>query len=544
MIRSGKAKKLRLVSLILALFMVILVVAGSLVFQSDFSRFHHHMEGEAEKDRNNGMECFNYDFTVNNLFRSHLPIIIIDVDERDIKTDTEWDSLKGYRVPLGIDPYGYGKISIIDNKYKVNTITDEADVSSDVKIKLRGNSSLVLDKKQYMAKTIYKEGDKRVRNIMGLGKEWEWIINISMADKSLLRNYMCMNIAAEIMPNTPDVRFCEVIFKKRNSYHYRGVYLLMESIKRDKNRVNIQRYKKDSGEIPYLLKRDRYDEEALLLDTYGRTNGLSDNYLELKYPYEITENDLYDIESEISSLERALYSSDQNEFYKYQDYIDRESFINYFIINEFFGNYDSGYQSMYYYKDIRKKISIGPVWDFDRSMDNFNEIPARIDSTAMHDGVWFKQLLRDETFVRDLITRYHELRKTILSEKFIEDYIDNTIRFLGPSQTRDWAKWGYFYEDPDVEDERRQKVANVETNYEDEIIKMKNYLRDHGKWLDENIESLYQFSEFKDKEISRDIIYRIGEILFGDNSDTWSYSINGLIFIMIFIISIVLIQRE
>jgi hypothetical protein len=177
-------------------------------------------------------------------------------------------------------------------------------------------------------------------------------------------------------------------------------------------------------------------------------------------------------------------------------------------------------------------------------MDNFNEIPARIDSTAMHDGVWFKQLLRDETFVRDLIIRYRELRKTILSEKFIEDYIDNTIRFLGPSQNRDWAKWGYFYEDPDVVDERRQKVANVETNYEDEIIKMKNYLRDHGKWLDENIDSLYQFSEFKDKEISRDIIYRIGEILFGDNSDTWSYSINGLVFIMIFIISIVLIQRE
>lgn len=544
MIKIGDPRKLRLISLALINFLLLVVIVVSLVSKTNLVRFHHHMVGEAEPSKNNGMDSINEDFTVKENFNSHLPIIVIDVDERNIKADTEWSDIKGYRVPINEDPFAYGKLEVINNKSRINKITDVPMYGLDLKIKLRGNSSLTFDKKQYMLKTTYKEGNKREKNIIGFGEEWEWILNISMADKSLLRNYLCLNIGAEIMPNIPDVKFVEVLFEKPDGFEYRGVYLMMESIKRDKNRVNIQKYKAGKGGNSYLLRRDRFHEDEILLDTYGRRTGLAKNYLEMKYPKEITDIDLQSIEKEISDFERAIYSDDPKEFYNYKKYIDKESFIDYFIINEFFGNYDAGFQSMYYYKNKSARISMGPLWDFDRSMDNFNPIAAKLDSTAMHNAVWFKELLRDKDFVRDIITRYYELRETVLSEEFLMDYIDSTIRFLGKSQERDWNKWAYYYEEENILDERKRKVFNVTTSYDEEIAKMKGFIVGHGRWLDENISSLYQFSEFEEDTVNKEVIYVIGEVFLGSDVDRWSYSINGLIFIMIFLISVVLIQRE
>lgn len=43
------------------------------------------------------------------------------------------------------------------------------------------------------------------------------------------------------------------------------------------------------------------------------------------------------------------------------------------IINEFFKNSDAGTHSTYLYKDIRGKITMGPIWDFNNAMNNYVE---------------------------------------------------------------------------------------------------------------------------------------------------------------------------
>ena len=38
--------------------------------------------------------------------------------------------------------------------------------------------------------------------------------------------------------------------------------------------------------------------------------------------------------------------------------------------------------------------------------------------------------MKDEKFVEKIINRYHELRKTYLSEDYLNSYIDETIEYL------------------------------------------------------------------------------------------------------------------
>ena len=50
--------------------------------------------------------------------------------------------------------------------------------------------------------------------------------------------------------------------------------------------------------------------------------------------------------------------------------LDMDSFVDFFIINEFFASYDAGQHSTYMYKSAEGKLTMGPYWDFDGAMDN------------------------------------------------------------------------------------------------------------------------------------------------------------------------------
>ena len=77
--------------------------------------------------------------------------------------------------------------------------------------------------------------------------------------------------------------------------------------------------------------------------------GLTSGFLDVEYPDKevITEKGIQNITRQIDCFELALYADVWEEFVKYRDYIDMQSFVDYFILNEFFLNYDAGYNSTY-----------------------------------------------------------------------------------------------------------------------------------------------------------------------------------------------------
>ena len=101
-------------------------------------------------------------------------------------------------------------------------------------------------------------------------------------------------------------------------------------------------------------------------------------------------------------------------------------------------------------------------------------------------------LMKDENFTNLIIQRYHELRKTYLSEEYLYGYIDGCIEYLGDAVERNFDRWGYtFYPEHDslVPSERNSR------SYGEAVEDMKEFIKARGEWMDENIETLKQYSE-------------------------------------------------
>ena len=174
----------------------------------------------------------------------------------------------------------------------------------------------------------------------------------------------------------------------------------------------------------------------------------------------------------------------------YAKYIDSDSFIDHFIINELFKNTDGFRFSAYMYKDRGGKLEMGPVWDFNLSMGN----------TIFHNGwetnswliytnpvpFWWDRLLNDKNFKQKLVKRWKTLRKDELATAKILDEIDRTAKFLSDAQKRNFQRWRVLW---------REVFGNPgpgRATFEQEVNDMKTWLQTRLQWMDKNIELLPQ----------------------------------------------------
>lgn len=474
---------------------------------------------------------------VDDTFTSNLPLVVVDMGEETVKESTMWDDEKKCFVPIEGDPYVYGRISVINNLDGLNRLSDEVQTYSSCKLRVRGNNSVNYDKKQYLIKLIDHKGRPERRNVLGMGDGSEWVLNVSFIDKSLLRNYLAFITAGEIMYYTPDVQFCEVLWKDKDGYRYEGVYMMMESISVGKNRLDLPQYSENSSMTPALLRRDRYNVNGIMLENYATQKGLTYGYLDIEYPDKevITQKGIQNITKRVDDLERALYADTWDEFIRYRNYIDMQSFVDYFILNEFFLNYDAGYNSTYMYMDYSGRLTMGPVWDFDQAVDNDWAGAANLQSTAFHAAPWFDRIVKDPVFTAALIDRYAQLRASILSDEAIASFLERTIEYLGPAIDRDWARWGYYYTDGNYLKEVGIDGEDKSTRtHEEEVEKIISVLSEHGAWLDEHLDSLYQFKMISLEDARALSIEEVKDYR----------PVLAIIFVAVFLISVKLVLRH
>ncbi len=475
--------------------------------------------------------------TVDESFTSNLPIVVLDTGGSRPHRQLEWSSEYDSYV-LKSDAYEYveGTMKLLSRAKGTNTLLDKPAAESSILIRIRGNSSVNYDKHQYLLKLTDANGKANRQDLLYMGADSEWILNCSFIDKSLLRNYLAYTVAGQLNEYTPDVRYCELVWKDGDEYHYDGVYLLCESVKVSKSRVNLPRFSENAQNLPFLLRRDRYNPNGVMLENYAERNQLLYGGLEVKWPEESRLNDqvLSRITAQIDGFEEALFAEDYEDFIRYRDYIDVDSFVDYLILNEYFANYDAGFNSTYIYSDYSGKLHMGPVWDYDGAVDNYQNESLKTDSTAFHDAPWFRQILRDPEFTVDVMERYAELRESILSDESLDEFIDATVAGLGSAVDRDWARWGYFYRDGSYlkNDDGDETDRNTET-YGEEIEKIKTVLAEHSAWLDEHFDSLYQFCDPNAPQPADD----------DDDSGIRRGHVLAVVYMTIFFISVILVQR-
>lgn len=469
-------------------------------------------------------------------FATNLPIVIMDVGGKALHVHSVWDNASGHYLPVDYDPHVGGTLAIIDTGTGVNRLSDPRAEVTTMKARMRGSSSQTFPKPQYAITLVNGDGADSAKDMLGMGTSANWVLNVSFLDKSLLRNYLAYTVAAQVMAHTPKARYCELFFADHGTFQYQGVYLLMQSIEAGASMVPLAPYDARHAEAAYLLRRDRYRPGAIMLNTYGTVNQLTDEYLEVRYPGAgaITPATIDYITTDVSAFEKALFAPDDKTYLTYRDYVDVNSFVDYFVLNEFFANYDAALHSMYMYHDLGGKLTMGPVWDFDRAIDNDYPRSLKVDSTAMDHGVWFAEVLRDGDFVKQVLDRYHQLRKGVLSDASLDALIDRTVSYLGTAQVRDWNRWNYngVYDEQFVHEvpiDQRPLTKN-RLDYAGTVAELTATLHDHGAWMDAHLDSLYQFSTIRPGQYATDY--------------SWILSALAVVLVVAFFTTVHLAQRE
>lgn len=503
--------KYKLMGSIVALLMIFCALAATAADQnSNTNRYHQHLSASVPQEECN---CDGEELC------THLPIIRIETGGQEIpgniiRDPEDEDMVLGYTTAENGAEEILVSIETVETEGVWHHAFDEADQSGLAMFRIRGNSSRNFPKKNYRIDLVADETGMKNEELplLGMNADNDWSLHGPFLDKTLLRNYMWMNISAEIMGYAPEVRFCEVLLDGE----YIGVYVLMETIKEDEYRVDLSNYETGAGAYSYLLEMDGVSDAQTLAS--GGTEAIAESYtwytnqMEfdavsttafcIRYPHaEDLTNEVIDyIQRDVSRIERGLYSSDMvTGRYDYEEEINVDSFVDYYILQEFLAINDAFSRSTYLYRDIRGKLSIGPVWDYNNALNNFFHEFSR-EGFLLEDRGWYGRLMTDDGFVRRVISRYRQLREGILSDDYLDSYIDNVVEYLGPAIERNDEVWGWSYDPNLLEIRQRREPDGDETleeanphSYADAVGRMKGYMFSRAEWLDENIENLYQY---------------------------------------------------
>ena len=469
-----------------ALVLVMVLCISFIMPEDNGKRYHQHIEAEEKA------ACSHTD----GKFCTHLPIIKIDTNGKTIPGEPILDASNGHTLQYTMSETGeetiLSKLSVIDNVGENNHTEDASSVSSDIRIRIRGNSSRHFEKKGYIIKMITSGGLNNPQSLIGMDAHHEWALHGPYLDKTLIRNYICYNLAGDIMGYAPNVRFCELILNGE----YRGLYLLTETITAGKMgaRLELSVNKKDNSFSGYLLRLDRGSNTELKnINNFTIYTYKTDSKVNIVYPgnANLTPFLASGICEDFSDFEKALYSYDyDSEDFGYKNYIDVNSFIDYFLINEFTSNYDAGSKSTYMYKGIDGKLHMC-VWDFNNAFDNYQENETSYRIFYLQDVLWYDMLFKDEEFVEKVISRYYELEKQYLNEEYINSYIDSVIEYLGPAIDRNFEKWGHTFL---PEWDRLFDFHRNLHSYDEAVSQLKGYIKNRCEWMNENIDSLRQYS--------------------------------------------------
>ena len=434
---------------------------------------------------------------------THLPIVSVNTDGIEIPGRAILDAegyVTGYTMAENGAETVSATVSVIGQEEQRNHLTDSATFTAAAEIRVRGHSSRRFEKANYFIRFLNPDGTNAPQEFLGMEAHHEWALHGPFLDKTLIRNYMWYNISGEIMDYSPNVRFLELLVNGE----YRGVYLATETVTAGKEgaRLDLQVNKKDNTFSGYALRLDWGESPDKAIHPFTNYTMRANTQHELVYPgtQNATPQLREEIKNEFSLFEKSLYSYDFNHAdHGYTKYIDIDSFVDYFLINELTCNYDAGSLSTYIYKeeDGRYKMC---VWDFNSACDAYQEQPMPTDEFRLQNGLWFKMLFMDSDFTDRVIERYYELRKTYFSEEYLFGFMDDSVDYLGDAIDRNNEKWGYTYQ---PEHDLLHPQDRNPRSYDEAVTQMKTFLTRRLSFMDENIETLRHYSaESKTKKHS------------------------------------------
>ena len=304
-----------------------------------------------------------------------------------------------------------------------------------MEIKGRGNYTWRdFNKKPYRIKLADKQP------LLGLNKSKHFALMAHADDaqskKGFMRNQVGFELSRMIgMEWTPATAPVEVVLNG----DYIGLYFLTETIRVDKDRVNIveQEDEETNSEAitgGWLVEIDNYDEDPHVT-IYE--NDYYTMWFTYKTPEVLSSAQENFLTEEMQRIDQLVYGDKKSS--ELWQYLDMDALAKFYIVQEIMDNYESFHGSCYLYREKGdgQKWKFGPVWDFGSS---FNRDKNRylFEGDVWHNH-WIPEICKFPAFKNYVKTIWDEF----CSNNYIQIYsfIDQQKSRIASAAAADAKRW-------------------------------------------------------------------------------------------------------
>ena len=380
-------------------------------------------------------------------------------------------------------------------------------------IKLRGNSTAYASKRPFKIKLDEKS------DLFGMGANKHWCLLANHYDRTNLRNKVSYDFSMDLGLEGCSSEMVNLVYNG----DYWGLYEFTEAIRVGETRVDIFDWEEEAEQIAKVIakkedlsKKDRTTlETGLTKDLSWITTGVYKDYVISDYRdtsgYDITggyliEDDAYFDEvtkfmtenemklmlkkpeflssnkemmnyimTYVQNAEDAIYAPNRlsGEGLHYSEYMDVDSFVDFWVVNTLYKNVELLFKSCYFYKPGGGKLTWGPVWDMDWTSANhvnLDATSARFDSWKQGQSqdreYWYKALYNDPWFIVQLYERWNAVGDKIDAMFVHYDELAEEIRGAAECDNKLWR---------------------YDWSYQQEIDTLREWLVNRRAWMDEQM---------------------------------------------------------
>ncbi len=418
----------------------------------------------------------NYIFLDNTAvpFTSKLPTLIISTEGRPIQAN----------VPPGT-PRTAGSLVVIDTERGRSSITGASEVHELAGFEIFGQTSAGFAKQPIRVEIQDAIGSDLDKGFLGMPADSDWRLRNPYNDKTLLNDFLGYTMWEDMGHYSVRRRLVEVFVDTgggRTVYpgDYYGVMMLCETIKVNKDRVDIEKLSPYATNLTvassgFIFKRDKDSQGDLLFSSIGGpgfqpipfklhapkpndmriAQGVTTSFPGAGYTPSGT-NQMNYLRNFMGTMERALYTNTwttQTGTNHYSYYLNMERFADQMLHVEFTKQIDGYRLSDYFTKGRDGKIGPGPVWDWNLSFGNADYAQGGMTNTWYYeitgeqDHPWARRLITgtsssttssgDPEFVQLIADRWSMFRTNVLNGTNMMRKIDELSTLLSEAAARD-----------------------------------------------------------------------------------------------------------
>ena len=326
----------------------------------------------------------------------------------------------------------------------------------------RGNSSFKMPK--YGMKLEFED---KV-SLFGMPKSKDWALVANFGDKTHLRNYMMMRLSEWLGATyTPKMQFVE-LYLNRN---YMGLYLLTETVKVAKNRVNIEK-----NDTTFLVEKEdikKYDPPYVITDDF--------QYIyHIKSPKEPSEESLQLLSDHLNSFENFLthqYRYSRDEILKW---IDLEDYLLFYWVQEYSKNEDGNYaRSVFFTWTKGEPIRFGPLWDFDLAFGNASRERNQNPEDWYIRAYRLNRYIMNNSLVDSAASAYWRMHRDAFYE--LIDSIPVYRSIIEQAVENEYRRW------PVMQNTENWALKDPYDSYDEAVETMVDWMKKRYQWIDREI---------------------------------------------------------